>query len=272
MKKLLVLCLAAMLLGSIAFAAAWDEGLGPNKPYVGTPEVDFNETIGYMMFFPINGSNIDVRVDTLTIYMPREDVDIAEGTLYLYRNGDQLAEEIAVSAETVTVRPMLEDELEALMWGCGTAFDFKLADPLEINSNYLVQLTEGAIVSDGYAAVSPAIAGEDAWVFNTVTANYIEDLSYNRLVEGKDVPEQVDTVAVGDFASFDIVLGEDAAYAVIFANAGLIVPSANYFEANAAATVNFPANGTVEWGVAFFDAEDELVYMHSVVTEVNAAE
>lgn len=272
MKKLFVVFLAVLMLCSVAYAATWADGLSPQKPYSGTPEVDFNETIGYMMFFPVNGSNVDVRVDTLTIYMPREDVNIAEGTLYLYRNGDDLAEEIAISADTVVVRPMLEEELDALMWGCGTAFDFKLANPLEINSKYLVQVTEGAIVSSEYEAVSPAIAGEDAWVFDTITANYIENLTYNRMVEGSDAPATVDSVVVGDYASFDIVIGEDAAYAVVFSNAGLIVPEANYFEANATTTVNFPANGTVDWGVAFFDAEDNLVYIHSVITEVKAAE
>ncbi len=271
MKKFFIVCLAVMLLCSNAFAATWADGLSPQKPYSGTPEVDFNETIGYMMFYPINGSNVVGGENVLSIFMPREDVVAGEGILYLHTKEDGLVEEIAINADTMIARPMNEEELEAMLWGCGTVFEITLAQPLEINRNYIVQLTEGSIVSPDYEAVSPAIAGENAWTFDTKTANYIEKLTYVRLVEGQDKPEDVENVLVGDTAKFNIVIG-DAAYAVVYCDAGLIVPAANYFTETTETTINFPANGTVEWGVAFFDAENNLVYVSSVITEVNAAE
>ena len=273
MKRLVVICLAVMMLCTNAFAATWADGLGPQKPYLGTPEVDFNETIGYMMLYPTNGDNVNVDdLLVLKIYLPREDVAVGEGKLAIKSKGIGVIEEIEITEETFVARPMTEEELEALMWGCGTVFEIALEKPLQINRNYYVEMSEGAIVSNEYEAVSPKISGKKEWYFNTETENYIDKLSYKRVVEGKDKPQSVDTVQVGDYAEFDIVMAEDTAYAVIFCDNGAIIPASNYFEEGVKTTIDFPVEGTVEWGVAFFDAEDYLLYIHRIETVVNAAE
>jgi len=272
MKKFFVVCLAVMMLCTNAFAAEWAEGLSPEKPYQGTPAVDFNETIGYMMLYPINGSNIDGGELVLKIYMPREDVAAGEGTLKLKSKEDGTVEKIEISPETFVARPMTEEELEAMMWGSGTVFEITMTKPIDINCHYHVEMSAGAIVSPDYEAASPAIKKKDAWYFDTETVNYIDKLTYTRIVEGKDKPQKVEEVQVGDTAEFKIIMGEETAYAVIFCDSGLIVPETNYFEEGAEASVQFPVSGTVEWGVAYFDSEDYLVYIHRIETEVNAAQ
>ena len=272
MKRFIVICLAIMMLCTNAFAAEWAEGLSPNKPYQGTPAVDFNETIGYMMLYPVNGDNINGGELVLKIYLPREDVQAGEGTLKLKSKEDGTVEEVEVSAETFVARPMNEEELNAMMWGSGTVFEITMTKPIDINRNYYVELSEGAIVSPDYEAVSPDIKRKDAWYFDTMTINYIDKLTYNRVVEGKDKPQKVETVQAGDTAEFKIVMDEETAYAVIFCDSGLIVPETNYFEEGTETTIQFPVEGTVEWGVAFFDSEDYLVYIHRIETIVNPAE
>ena len=272
MKRIIVICLAVMLLCSNALAATWADGLGPQKPYSGTPEVDFNETIGYMLFYPVNGSNVIAGNDEISIYLPREDVETSEGTFYLYSKEENLVEEIVINAETMVARPMTEEELEATMWGCGTAFTVKLSQPTVENRHYIVQLTEGCIVSTEYEAVSPAIAGEDAWTFNTETDNDIKSITYTRVVEGEEKPAVVEDVQVGDSATISIVMGEETAYAVIFCDEGIILPEANYFTESGDTVVRVPANGTVAWGIAYFDAENNMIYVSDIVTEVKAAE
>lgn len=272
MKRLVVICLAVMLLCANAYAATWADGLGPQKPYLGTPEVDFNETIGYMMLYPTNGDNVNVdELHALKIYLPREDVEVGTGEISVKSKGIGLVEKIEITAETFVARPMTEEELEQMMWGCGTVFEIAMSKPLQINRDYYIEMSEGAIVSTEYEMVSPKISGRKEWYFNTDTDNYIDKLEYKRLVDGKEKPQKVETVQVGDFAEFDIIMDEETAYAVIFCDAGAIIPAANHFEEGVKTTIDFPVEGTVEWGVAFFDAEDYLVYIHRIETVVEAA-
>lgn len=270
MKKIIVAMLALVLLCASASAASWPEGLGPQKPYTGSPEVDFSQTIGYMMLMPVNGERCRPGTMTLKIYLPREDVRAGEGVLYLHSEEDNLVTEIAISAETMIGRAMTEEELEAMLWGCGTMFEITMEHPLEANRNYIVQMTEGCIVSDEYEAVSPAIAGRKVWTFNTDTENYVDGLTFKRMVNGQKITVRPERVEVGDTAEFTVAMGKEAVFAVIYCDAGTLSTETSYMEVGTAASVYFPASGTVEWGVVFFNAENMVVDTVSFITTVNA--
>lgn len=270
MKKLLglILVLALCAGASAAMAAEWAEGLSPRKPYVGSPEVDFSETIGYMMFLPLNNASVAPGASQLSIFMPRDDVETASGTLKLFSREADLVEEIAVSAETVVCRAMSEEELASLMWGCGTVFEIKLAQPLEPNCNYYVQMTEGCIVAAGSETVSPAITGKKAWTFSTEVSSFVESLTYLRTIEGAEEPVVVETVNPGDTAKLSVVLGEDVAAAAVYCDAGSILPDVSYINQSGEITVRFPATGEVKWGVIFVDEAGMGVYGADITTNV----
>ena len=286
MKRILAICLALALcvMAPAAFAAEWPEGLGPQKPYSGTPEVDFNETIGYMMLKPRNGESVMPGNVTLKIFLPRADVQTGSGLLFLHSEKGGVVEEVSIEPETMKARPMTEKELEAMLWGCGTAFEVTLQNPLQPNQNYFVQMSEGCISSEEYDVASPAIAGRDSWTFNTNSDNIIEDLIYIREVEGSEQPEKVKDVQPGDKAVFEIVFGEGAVAAALFCDAGSIDALETYFQkvipvepaegeepeeiAPVMAEIIFPEAGEIKWGVAFLDANGKLVYEITMITNV----
>lgn len=272
MKKIIAICLMMVLLCATASAATWPEGLSPQKPYTGSPEVDFNETIGYMMLMPVNGENCKPGTMTLKIYMPREDVRAGEGTLYLHSEEDNLETEIVINADTMIGRAMTEEELTALMWGCGTLFEITMEKPLEANRHYIVQMTEGCIASTTNEVVSPAIAGRKAWTFNTVSENYVDGMTFVRMVDGKETEVSAEHVLVGDTAKFTVALSDEAVSAAIYCDAGALSTSTSYMEEGAEASVYFPATGSVQWGVVFFDANNEVIDTVSFITTVNAPE
>lgn len=268
MKKFFAICLALMLLCASASAASWPEGLSPQKPYTGSPEVDFNETIGYMMLLPVNGETCRPGTMTLKIFVPREDVQAGEGVLYLHSEEDDLVAEIAINAETMIARPMTEDELAAMLWGSGTLFEITMEKPLEANRHYIVQMSEGCIVSPDYDAVSPAIAGKDVWTFNTVTNNYVDGLSFVRIVDGKETAVKAEDAQVGDTAKFTVSMDENVVSAAIYCDSGALSTTTSYMEEGTEAAVYFPASGTVTWGVIFFNAEGEVIDNVAFITVV----
>lgn len=270
MKKIIALILVlAMCAGVGAMAAEWAEGLGPQKPYTGSPEVDFNETFGYMMFAPVNGGTVAPGEQMLSIYLPREDVQAGEGELKLFTKENGLVEEIAISAETMVGRVLNDDELEGLMWGGGMVFEIALAKPLELNFNYYVQMSKGCMVSPDFEVASPAISGKKAWTFNTEVASYVESMTYCHMVEGQDELTSVETPLVGDSAKLSVVIGEDAAAAALYCDAGIIAPEATYFEETTETTVHFPVNGEVKWGIIFLNADGMGIYSVDYTTNVS---
>ena len=268
MKKLCVLCLALIMICTTASAATWSQGLGPQKPYFGTPEVDFTKTIGYMMMYPVNGSTVVPGLDKLCIFMPREDVETGSGTMTLNMRSVSKSIEMEVNAETLVARPMTDEELDALLWGCGTVFEMMLEQPLAENQKFSVQMTEGCIVAKEQEMVSPAIDKDDIWSFDTNTSNVIAKLDYYRVIDGKEKVVAAGNVQAGDFARISIAMGEDAAFAAIYCNGGLIRPDQYNYTESVVTDVHFPEEGEVKWGVVFMDAEGKLVNNVSVVTEV----
>ncbi len=131
-------------------------------------------------------------------------------------------------------------------------------------------MTEGSILAPDYDVVSPAIAGEGAWTFNTEIPYYVENMFYCREVEGKDEPEIVEEVQVGDQAKISIVLGEEGKYASVYCNSGTIFASESYFEENTEISVSFPIVGDVEWGINFVDEDGNILYSVPYQTKVNS--
>ena len=249
MKKCIVLILAMIMICTTAFAAGWSQGLGPEKPYTGTPKINFNENIGYMMLHPVPGSAVTPGTDTLRIFMPREDVLTGAGTLYLYTDRVQEPEELPVNAETMIARPMTEVELDALLWGSGTVFEIKLSKPLEANNSFHVQMTEGCIVAQDYDTPSPAFDKNDIWYFNTMTKNIVEEIMYYHVEDQQEKAVPAEAVQVGDTAKLSIVMAEDAVSAAVYCNAGTILPTQYSFTESTETTVSFPAAGEVEWAL-----------------------
>lgn len=273
MKKVVALILALMMCAAVAVAAEWPEGLSPQKPYFGSPEVDFNESFGYMMLLPLNGKSVAPGMDTLSIFMPRDDVELAEGTVKLFTKEDGLVEEIAIGSESIVLREMTDAELEDLMWGSGKVLEVKLSQPMAANCNYYVQMTEGSLIAEGYEVASPKIDGKKAWTFSTEVKSYVEKMQYCRMVEGKEEPETIETVQVGDMAKISVVIGEDVKAAALYCDEGTMISEQTYIEESGEMTVNFPANGEVKWGVVFLDAENKAVYnvdYTTVVSEMTA--
>ncbi len=52
MKRWMAAILALPPLTSMAFTLEWKDGRSPSKPYAGLPEVNLEETLGYIMFYP----------------------------------------------------------------------------------------------------------------------------------------------------------------------------------------------------------------------------
>ena len=263
MKKIIVLCVVLMLAMLPCQAAEWADGLSPEKPYSGMPEVDFSETIGYMMLEPVIESASDYGTIMLKIYMPREDVTVGEGTLQLYAD-DALALEIAIGEETMTARAMTEAELEDLIWGCGTVFEIEVT--LEANRTYSVVLSAGCILAEDYGNASPEIE-EGEWTFTTEAENYVENLTY--VFED----EETEVLSAGDGAEFDLVFTNAAAAAVYVLSGELDAPI-SYFVAEdgevQTASVTFPAAGEVVWGVIFLDEDGNAVDQAEYVTLIGA--
>jgi len=268
MKKFLAICLAVLMLMSAACAeSAWPEGLSAQKPYTGSPEVDFNESIGYMLLVPLNGKSILPGKVVLQICMPRDDVEVGAGTLSLYDSENVLVEEVEINAETMVVRPLTEEEKAALIWGGGVAFEVAIEQQLDANKQYYVTMTEGCVVSSFYGTSLAAIEDKSVWSFKTEAASFIEEMAYCRMVEGAEEPETVEAVQVGDMVKVALVIEEGAA-AAVFCNAGAVKTDVTYFQESTEAIIEFPVGGETVWGIVFFDAEGAPLYTMEYTTEV----
>ena len=275
MKKIITVCLVLMMLITAAAETAvntgnWAEGLSPQKPYTGSPEVDFNENIGYMLLMPVNESNILPGKNILQIYMPRNDVEIGSGLVSLYSEEDGLVEEIWTDSGKITGRDMTAEELEALIWGEGFVFEIAIEKPLEANRNYYVQMTEDVIVAPLYDNGTPAIENNTAWKFTTNHADYVDTIIFSREAEGETAVIAEEQLCTGDSAQVSIVIGEENVSAAIYCKNGLIVPDTTYMVESGIINIDFPANGEINWGVVFMDAEGNTIYSMDYITVVNA--
>ena len=100
--------------------------------------------------------------------------------------------------------------------------------------------------------------------------NYVESVSCARTVEGQAKPQAVENVVVGDQAKVSVILGEKGVSAVVFCDAGAIIPSKTYFDATGETMIRFPSNGDVTWGIKFFNEYGKVIYSMEYTTTVSA--
>lgn len=287
MKRVLAICLLLLLTATVLAegeTGKWGEGLGPQKPYSGSPEVDFEKTIGYMIFMPLNQSTVTPGKLILQILMPREDVEIGSGTITLYNGQDEVVEEIPFDEEHVKQRAMTEAELDAMIWGCGTVFSVKTSNPPEANQSFYVLMTDGCIIAPDYGTETLPLEDKAKWTFNTNVTNYVENFAYshdNGNIEADDEtePEEeeeteeepLEAPQLDDFANFSIVLDGTGITAVIYCNEGSIATEDTYVTESKDVSVQFVSVGQTDWGVMFLKEDGSILYQvdYSVVVSDN---
>ena len=271
-KKIAAIFLALLMLGSLAQAEGdWAEGLSPQKPYSGSKEVDFNESIGFILLMPFNGSYANPGELKLTIALPRTDIALdGEGVISVYGKTEGLLEEIKLDSDKVTFREMTEEEKEYLIWGCGTVIEIQTDVLMEANRVYYVNMTEGCIFSEAYGTKSDAVNNDYEWTFTTEVHNYVEEITYMRTVEGQERPKIVKDVQVGDEAKVSVVINDPGVSAAVFCDAGSIIPGQTFFGETGETTIKFPSNGDVTWGIKFFNEYGKVIYSMDYTTTVSA--
>ena len=257
MKKVMTIVLTALLLCTgIACAEGWRDGLGPSKPYVGSPELDLNEKMGYMMLYPSDKMPVQSACQRLYIYLPREDLKLSDGTFYLYAQGGRrpLVELAMDDADAITMRPMKNAELDSLLWGGGTCIEILLPRSLELGESYFVNLTEGAFVSEG-GVKNPAIGGSDMWSF-TLEGDYgVSGMEYTR---PSDKDASVTRAQAGDQIRFDLVLGGAAVEASVYGHDDTVDFVKTHYDEDGEIVGEVMADNP-EWGVMFLDMWGNVV-------------
>ena len=266
-KRLILFLMLLMLCAASAQAAEWPEGRSPAKPYEGVPEVDLSDTMGYIMLAPRGKVPAEHFCDRLEMYLPREDVNQGGGSLRLYAAADgQLVEEISFQDPRAVIRrPLTEEELQGLMWGGGVCFEVRLSASLKLNAGYYVDMDEACIVVEGGGPVSPPVHAKDAWTPVAAGDYGVSELRRQRpapeegaeaAAETESADAQAPAQAAGDTFSFDLVLGGEAASAVIYSdNDSVDIAEREYTESG-------PVAGTLlsdqaRWGVVFLNADHE---------------
>lgn len=256
MKRLTAIFLVLLLLFSAtALATGWEEGLGPNQPYSKQPAVDFEKTIGYMMFAPNEKMSV-AAAQRLFIYLPRQDVALnSNGGNLVIRSSDK-GEEYRIGindSNYINFRPMIEQELNDLMWGEGVCVEITLPVSLRLGCTYYVDMDERCIIDEARQIGNPVIksSNDGGWHFTMLSDYGVNELSYLR--DGETV---VGTAQAGDTARFDVVLGGAAKSAVLYANDTKIVFPADKMLILDSCTVEAEVTGEDPvWDVLFFDTE-----------------
>lgn len=250
MKKWIAVILAMVLLcAGMAQAAVWADGKGPSKPYSNVPEVNLNQNIGYMMFYPSAFLPVQHACQRLFIYLPREDVKAGDGMIYLYTQEDgEVWSSVMNNVVSITQRPITEEELAGLMWGGGTCFEIKLPKTLDLNKYYYVNLARNCIVTENGSVDNPEVGGTDNWGFIVGGMYGVSGMEYLRDGETALFP------MAGDTIRFNLELGGDAVSAVLFAyNDSVSFLNTMYTQSTEVS--GSVLTGSPAWGVMFLDAE-----------------
>ena len=83
-----VIIIVALMITTSAQAAQWPEGRSAAQPYAGTPPVNLDETMGYILLYPRPKMPAQGFCDRLQIYLPREDIVLARGALRLMKTNE----------------------------------------------------------------------------------------------------------------------------------------------------------------------------------------
>ena len=254
MRKWIAVVLAMLLVcAGMAQAVEWAEGKSPGKPYANLPEIDLNKNIGYMIFSPSAIMPIQYACQRLFIFLPREDVKAGDGKLRLYASeGGEVWSTAMTNDVLITQRPIMEDELEGLMWGSGTCFEIKLPKTLDLGKSYYVNLDAGSLITADDGLKNPAVIGDANWAFSVDGAFGVSGMEYLRDGETALLPMSGDTIR------FNLQLGGDAVSAVLIGyNDSVSFYSTKYTQSTVvtgSVTDDFPA-----WAVRFLDADDNVI-------------
>ena len=277
-----VIMIVALMITTSAQAAQWPEGRSAAQPYAGTPPVNLDETMGYILLYPRPKMPAQGFCDRLQIYLPREDVVLARGALRLMKTNESgAAEEVASidfsDADSVLLRPMTEQEMESVIWGSGVCIEVFLPESLTLNeTGYYVTMDEGCFTARNGSLSSLPIVNPEAWmpvvqgecgVSRLYYAEPDPDEATEEAVEGADngkaneVPSEPvykTRPEVGDRVCFDLVMGGNAAYAVIYSeNDSVFFDEIEYTQSQTVeGTVT---KDEVNWGVVFLDADGNMV-------------
>lgn len=275
MKKLVALILVCMLVCmATAYAAEWAEGLSPAQPYSGVPPIDLEETMGYMTMYPNANKNIvaDCFCDVLEMYFPREDLVLGEGTLTLYDEAGEVAVIDFANPDSVEIRPLEEVELDGLLWGGGSCVEIHLPVSLKFDTAYYVLMEENCFTAADGKVTNPQISNVEAWIPQVVGDYGISGLYYSAPVEipaGEDdgeeeapaEPEDVEYKIVpekGDVITFDLRMGGDAKYAVVYSeNDSVAFDDLEYTESGI--VKGSVISDELDWGVVFLDENGEIL-------------
>lgn len=222
MKRLMALVLAGlMVLGGVCLAAEWPEGRSAAQPYSHLPEVNLNETMGYIMMFPRAKLPVTRFCDVLGMYLPREDLALGEGLLHLYERVADEDEPVEVCAvdfsdpNSVLIREMSEKELSDLMWGGGTCVEMYLPKSLEFGDadhSYFVLMDPGCYTAAEGRLQSLQITSEEAWV-PVISGDYgVSGLYYTdaKLPTEADLAPEEESLddIIGEGGITDVVVAE----------------------------------------------------------------
>ena len=261
MKKIIAAILACMLLASSAYAAEWPAGRSAAKPYEGTAEVDLTTTMGYILLHPrLNVMPAIHFCDTLTLYLPREDVKLAAGKLHLYSGRNEIASFDFADESHVCLRKLTEAELDQLMWGGGVCIEIFLDVSLKIGENYHVLMDEGCFTTEDGTLRSLQITNPEAWK-PVVEGDYgVSSLYYAKApAEGQAqsaAPSYVIHPMTGDTISFELLMGGDAKYAVIYSdNNSVSFEQPEYTESGI--VTGTVTDDDVKWGIVFLNEGGE---------------
>ena len=258
MKRVWALILTLLLCAGMAQAEGWKDGKNPGQPYGGVPEVNLDEEFGYMMFYPTESMTAKNGCAKLLLYVPREDVQVGKGTFYVYTMEDGEIVSFQVEDEGATRPRAIETrELDAMLWGGGTCFEFVLPRSLEMGKTYFVNMTRGCLITEG-GVDSPELGGSDAWRFAVEGDFGVNAMAYRRAKEGAKGEEDVCDPKAGDTIRFDLVLGGDAVKAVLYGYDDSVLFEETELEAEGEITGTVMADNP-KWGVMFLDDQNNAV-------------
>jgi len=191
-KKALMTAIALSMVIMPVQAAEWKEGLGPEKPYSGVPEIDLDENMGYVMTYPRDKMPAEHFCDALEMYLPRVDIVRGSGEVSISDENGVIYTGHFENPDEVDIRPLTETEMEGLMWGSGTCVSIKLPVSLDFGKTYQVNMDEGAFTAANGAVTNLPIKGEGNWT-PVLTGDFgIANLSYRRAVEGEEDGEETE--------------------------------------------------------------------------------
>ena len=253
MRKCLILFLICLMCVPAASAAQWREGLSAARPYEWVEEVDLNAKMGYDVMYPGAQLPAERFCDVLEIYLPREDVVPAEGVLSLYDENGKVDDIRFDDPNAVEIRPLEEAELEGLMWGGGVCVEIHLPESLRLGGEYYVLMDEACFTAANGKAKNPAITATNAWQPRLTGDFGVGALKYLN-ADG----EKVEWPEVGDAISLELVLGGEAASAVVYSDRdSVFFDPVEYTESGVIAGKVTGEQG--EWGVVFLNDSGTVV-------------